>query len=75
MTMNWNAEWIWQRGAHDAENFYLLARKSVTLDRPPKEAKIFVTAGSLYKLYVNGTYVGGGRIRRIIPTTITMYMT
>ena len=77
ITVNWNAEWLWQRGAREAENFYLLARKTVTLDRVPKEAKISVTAGSMYKLYVNGAYVGRGAQSgdRTTLTTITMHMT
>jgi alpha-L-rhamnosidase len=58
--VNWNAEWIWQRGARETDNFYLLARKEIALDRIPAGAKIFVTAGSIYKLYINGTYIGRG---------------
>ena len=58
--MDWNAEWIWHPPAGKMDNFYLHARKAFGLERPCPDAVVFVTAGSLYKLYVNGQFVGRG---------------
>jgi alpha-L-rhamnosidase len=58
--MDWNAAWIWHPETANPDNFYMHARKVVALPRAPKEAALFVTASSLYKLYVNGHYVGRG---------------
>ncbi|NQT53507.1 hypothetical protein HQ576_15720, partial [bacterium] len=58
--MDWNAEWIWHPPAGKMDNFYLHARKGFELDAPCPNARVFVTTGSLYKLYVNGQFVGRG---------------
>ena len=58
--MDWHASWIWHPPTGDADNFYLHARKRFLLDRAPADARLFITASSLYKLYVNGAYVGRG---------------
>ena len=58
--MDWDAEWIWHPPAERMDNFYLHARKAFVLDRLCSNAQVYVTAGSLYKLYVNGQYVGRG---------------
>jgi len=58
--MKWSASWIWHPPTGAPDNFYLYARREFTLDAMPKRARVFVTAGSLYKLYLNGRYVGRG---------------
>ena len=58
--MDWQAEWIWHPPTEKMDNFYLHARKVLVLDGPCPNAQILVTAGSLYKLYVNGEFVGRG---------------
>jgi len=58
--VDWNAEWIWHPPTGKMDNFYLHARKAFVLDRPCPGAVVFVTAGSLYKLYVNGQLIGRG---------------
>ncbi len=58
--MDWQAEWIWHPTRDEMDNFYLHARKPLVLGEVPDEAKVFVTASSLYKLYINGQPVGRG---------------
>lgn len=58
--MDWQASWIWHPETDNPDNFYLFARREFDLDRAPPEATIRITAGSLYKLYVNGVYIGRG---------------
>lgn len=58
--MQWSARWIWHSDTGNPDNFYLYARREVSLEKAPADAVLFVTAGSLYKLYVNGHYVGRG---------------
>ncbi len=58
--MEWKAAWIWHPATENPDNFYMHARKVVSLPRKPKAGTVLVTASSLYKLYVNGQYVGRG---------------
>lgn len=58
--MKWHAAWIWHPPKKDMDNLYVYARKAFTLHSAPGDAHVFVTAGSLYKLYVNGQYIGRG---------------
>lgn len=61
LTMQWNAQWIWHPTLERMDNFYLYARREVELTQtPPAGACVYVTAGSLYQLYVNGKFVGRG---------------
>lgn len=55
----WQASWIWA----DSDADMLLARKSFELDTVPEAAEIRITASSIYKLYINGQYVGRGPAR------------
>ena len=67
--MDWNAAWIWHPATEDPDNFCMYARKELSLSRPPKGATVLVTASSMYKLYVNGHYVGRGpaALRALCP--------
>ncbi len=58
--MDWHAQWIWHPPIERMTNFYLYARKALTLAEPPAGARLLITASSLYKLYVNGQSVGRG---------------
>ena len=58
--MDWNAAWIWHPPTANPDNFYMYARKELSLPRVPKGASVLVTASSMYKLYVNGNYIGRG---------------
>ena len=58
--MDWNANWIWHPETGNPDNFYLYARREFRLDEVPDETTVLVTASALYKLYVNGEYVGRG---------------
>lgn len=51
---DWHAEWITSRQAQGAPLF----RKAFTLMRKVQKAKVFVTAGGFFELYVNGRRVG-----------------
>lgn len=57
------AEWIWCEGEAVPQNFYLYCRKSFTVESPPREASVHVTADSRYILYINGKFVGRGPCR------------
>ena len=58
--MDWNAAWVWHPPTDDPDNFYMYARKELSLPRVPRGATVLVTASSMYKLYVNGHYLGRG---------------
>ncbi len=58
--MDWNASWIWHPAVEDMDNFYMHARRAWELPETPEDPVLFVTASSLYKLYINGRYVGRG---------------
>ncbi|MCK4375260.1 MAG: alpha-L-rhamnosidase N-terminal domain-containing protein [Candidatus Brocadiae bacterium] len=58
--MKWNASWLWCPATGCPDNFYLYARREFDLADRPERARLMITAGSLYKLWVNGEYVGRG---------------
>ncbi len=59
-----NSSWIWANQPHwDLNNGYVLFRKSVTLDRVPRGARLFITADQSYQLYINGNFVNRGPAR------------
>ncbi|MGD2175524.1 MAG: hypothetical protein PVJ27_08980, partial [Candidatus Brocadiaceae bacterium] len=58
--MDWEAEWIWHPPTGNPDNFYMHARREFELADVPKDPRLLITASSLYKLYVNGRYVGRG---------------
>lgn len=58
--MDWQAEWIWHPPEPETHNFYLHARKTLEITDPPQDALVFVTASSLYQLFVNGEFIGRG---------------
>ena len=61
--MIWRAKWIYHPEVDLHEKAALMFRKRVQMDQPPKIARIFVSADSRYKLYVNGSYVGNGPLK------------
>jgi alpha-L-rhamnosidase len=58
--MTWHASWIWLPPQPNMDNLYVYARREVELRTIPSEVKIRISASQLYRLYVNGTYVGRG---------------
>src|SRR5580698_6821506 len=58
--MSWNASWIWLPVQSQMDNLYVYARKEFDCATVPKSAPAKVSASQLYKLYVNGRYVGRG---------------
>jgi hypothetical protein len=60
----WEAKWIWLPGVdHTDKNHVMLARKSFELDKVPSESKLYITADSHYKLWINGRFVTRGPAR------------
>ncbi|AZQ64979.1 hypothetical protein EI427_22420 [Flammeovirga pectinis] len=62
---NWKAQWVWdqQDTKRPTTNNMVLFRKSFTISDVPSTAIIKISASSLYKLYINGTYVNRGPSR------------
>ncbi len=56
----WDAQWIWHPPVDNMDNFHLLARRELKLDSAPKSASVWVTATSIYELFINGQSVGFG---------------
>ena len=58
------ARWIWPGLLnYDLNNGYALFRKSFTLDKIPKQARLSITADQAYRLFINGTFVCSGPAR------------
>lgn len=55
--------WIWLADAEPVVNSYIRARRKFSLPAAPKSASLKISANSLYKLYINGQYVGKGPVR------------
>ena len=51
------ASWIWDSGAENPLNYYLLVRKTVDLDELPSKAEAFISAFAFAHVYINGKLV------------------
>ena len=60
--INWRASWIWTEDEAQPKNAYIYARKTFELSARPNSAKLYCSADSRYRLYVNGTHVGQGPV-------------
>ena len=48
------ANWIWDSGAENPTNYYLLVRKTFNLEKIPKDASAFISAYAYADVYING---------------------
>jgi alpha-L-rhamnosidase len=48
------ASWIWDSGAENPQNYFLLVRKSFHLDKLPREAQAYISAYAYADVYING---------------------
>lgn len=48
------ASWIWDSGAENPQNYYLLVRKTFNLDQIPATATTFISAYAYADVYING---------------------
>jgi hypothetical protein len=48
------ANWIWDSGAENPQNYYLLVRKTFDLKKLPRDAKAFISAYAYADVYING---------------------
>jgi hypothetical protein len=51
------ANWIWDSGADNPRNYYLLIRKTIDLPQIPSDAKAFISAFAYADVYINGKLV------------------
>lgn len=55
-----NGEWIWISEARSKQERYLFFRKEITLDTMPAAAELWITARTLFHIYVNGRHLSFG---------------
>ncbi|MEM8889645.1 MAG: alpha-L-rhamnosidase N-terminal domain-containing protein, partial [Bacteroidota bacterium] len=60
-TPQWKAHWIWANEEKDID--VILARKCFELGENRQDARLYLTASSIYRLYINGKYVARGPAR------------
>ena len=60
-----DAHWIWDAGEAHPSNYFLMVRKTFSLEGPIDSAVLYVTASDRYVLHVNGQYVGRGPARSV----------
>ena len=48
------ANWIWDSGAENPQNYYLLVRKTFNLEKLPTDASAFISAYAYADVYING---------------------
>ena len=58
--MNWRAKWIWLPGTELAKHTTLQARRELKLARAPQSAVLSISASQIYRLSINGQFVGRG---------------
>ena len=56
----WNARWIWLDDAEPKPNTWACFRREFSLDAPGQGHRLFITAESRCRVWVNGTLVGEG---------------
>jgi len=56
----WNARWIWIDDAEPRPNTWACFRRQFSLDASDRGHRLFITAESRYRVWVNGTLVGEG---------------
>lgn len=59
----WQASWIWGREITAGNNIMMCVRRTFKLDRIPAESRLYITADTRYRLYINGTFVNRGPAR------------
>lgn len=56
-----SAKWIWvDQSAGNAYHQCAVFRRDFTLEAPPEQAELFISADSFYRLKVNGVWLGDG---------------
>lgn len=55
--------WIYLKGETRPTNLYVLFRRSFMVKAMPDQCRVRISADALYKLYVNGAWVGRGPVR------------
>lgn len=58
--MNPSTNWIWSKKSNQQKFYYLHFRRSIQLESLPEKAIIHITANQVYRLYVNGKFIGRG---------------
>lgn len=61
--MEWKAQWIWAQEGIGSKNVYLCFRRNFNVPGRVAQASAYCTADGMYKLYINGRYVGRGPAR------------
>jgi hypothetical protein len=56
----WHARWIWLPGDGCSGNTYGYFRKEFTLENPPRNLRLAITADTYYRLFINGRLMGQG---------------
>ena len=60
LPQDFRAEWIWSADSARRPETYLFFRKELVLDDTPSSAELWITAQTLFHLYVNGRHVAFG---------------
>lgn len=58
--MHWNGQWIWLPGEREQDYVYAHARREFAVEGPVGKAALSLTANNVYRLYLNGRFVGRG---------------
>ncbi len=53
-------DWVWSRDSLDSLESYVFFRKEFMLSEVPASAELWITARTLFQVYVNGRYLGFG---------------
>jgi alpha-L-rhamnosidase len=54
---NPTANWIWDSGPDNPQNYYLLVRKTIDLEQIPTEAEAFISAFAFADVFINGKLI------------------
>ena len=60
---SWKARWIWDKDDGKIKNSYYYFRKEFNLSKPANNFRLYITAETRYKLYLNGKFIGQGPVQ------------
>lgn len=62
---NWTGDWIWSKEDGKKENTYYYFRREFKIKDSSQNYKLYITADSRYRLFINGNRVGNGSLQSL----------
>lgn len=61
--MEWQSNWIWDETGDHPRNHWACFRREFTLENSYDDARLYISADTVYFVYINGKRIGAGPVR------------